>query len=71
VANQSFETIPLDQSMFVNAGDSVKVECTDYTANSGTYFYDGSITATLINMPTGNGPNRPAPTTHHALPPHL
>ena len=37
VANQTYETVPLDQAISVNAGDSVKVECTDYTSNNSTF----------------------------------
>ena len=38
--------------------------CSDYTSNTGTSFYDGGITSTLINTPAGDapkaGPARPA-----------
>ncbi len=69
VANQTYETLPLSQAISVNAGDSVKVECTNYTSNNSTSFYDGGITATLINNATGNAPK--ASPVHRSLPPHL
>jgi hypothetical protein len=69
VANQTYETLPLSQAISVNAGDSVKVECSDYTSNNSTSFYDGGITATLINNATANAPN--ASPVHRSLPPHL
>jgi hypothetical protein len=70
VPNQTYETIPLSQAISVAAGDSVRVECTGYTANTNTSFYDGGITATLINSASGNGP-RISPAQHPALPKHL
>ena len=69
VANQTYETVPLDQAISVNAGDSVKVECTDYTSNNSTSFYDGGITGTLINSATGNAPK--ASPMQRSLPGHL
>ena len=56
VPNQTYETLPLSQMVPLNAGGSATVECTGYTANSATSFYDGGITATLINSAAGNGP---------------
>lgn len=66
VANQTYETLPLDQAISVTAGDSVKVECSGYTGNSVTSFYDGGITATLISSATGNAAK--AGTLHRSLP---
>ena len=56
VANQTYETLPLSQNVALNAGGSATVECADYTSNAATSFYDGGITATLINSSTGNAP---------------
>ncbi len=68
-ANQTYETLPLSQAISVNAGDSVKVECSGYTANNGTLFYDGGITGTLINSATGNALK--ASPMQRTLPGHL
>jgi hypothetical protein len=39
----------------------VSVQCTDYTSNSATSFYNGAITATLIGSDNGSaGASRPA-----------
>ena len=48
-ANQSYETIPLAVSIAVPAGGVISVACTGYASNPTTEFYDGGITATLIN----------------------
>ena len=71
VANQTYETLPLSQNVALNAGGSATVECTDYTSNSATSFYDGAITATLINSSTGNAPRMSPQTAQPALPPRL
>jgi len=69
VPNQTYETLPLSQAISVSAGDSVRVECTGYTANAATSFYDGGITATLINSATGNAPlMRPGHPARAAMP---
>lgn len=52
VANDSFETLPLTDTISLAVGDQLAVWCSDYTANSGTHFSDGAITATLINSAT-------------------
>lgn len=69
VANQTYETLPLSQMVPLNAGGSATVSCSDYTSNASTSFYDGGITATLINSATGNAP-RMSP-AHPALPKRL
>ena len=72
VANQTYETLPLSQMVTLNAGGSATVSCSDYTANATTSFYDGGITATLINSATGNAPRMsPAHPAHPALPKRL
>lgn len=43
-ANLTYETIPVAVDVSVPAAGT----CADYTSNSGTSFYDGTITATLI-----------------------
>ena len=48
VANQTYETLPVAQDANVPAGSTVSMDCTGYTGNSATSFYDGGITATLI-----------------------
>lgn len=55
-ANQTYETVPVAVDASVPAGGTVSVQCADYTSNSATSFYDGTITATLIgsdNAPAG------------------
>lgn len=69
VANSGFQTLPLNQAVPLAAGQSVQVACGDYTANSGTSFYDGSMTGTLINSATGNAA-KPNLATRHPLSPH-
>ena len=72
VANQTYETLPLSQMVTLNAGGSATVSCSDYTSNNVTSFYDGGITATLINSATGNAPRLgPAHPAHPALPKRL
>ena len=71
VANQTYETLPLSQNVALNAGGSATVECTDYTSNAATSFYDGGITATLINSSTGNAPRMSPQEARPALPPRL
>ena len=69
-ANQTYETIPLSEAVSLQAGQAPEVECTDYTANSSTSFYDGGITSVLISSATGNSAAH-ANAPHHALPPRL
>ena len=69
-ANQTYETIPLSEAVSLQAGQAPEVECTDYTANSGTSFYDGGITSVLINSATGTSAAH-ANAPHHALPPRI
>jgi hypothetical protein len=71
VANQTYETLPLSQNVALNAGGSATVECTDYTSNAATSFYDGGITATLTNSSTGNAPQMSPQEARPALPPRL
>ena len=72
VANQTYETLPLSQMVTLNAGGSATVSCSDYTSNASTSFYDGGITATLINSAAGNAPRMsPAHPAHPALPKRL
>ena len=73
VANQTYETLPLSGAIGLASGDTVQVQCTDYTANSTTSFYDGGITSVLISSPTANATAhgvKPQP-VHRSLPPHL
>ena len=56
VANQTYETLPLDQNIVLAAGEMATVYCTGYTGNANTLFFDGGITATLINSASGNAP---------------
>jgi hypothetical protein len=67
VANQTYETLPLTGMMNLSAGAAPAVACADYTANANTSFYDGGITATLINSATGN--LAPATRVRPSLPP--
>ena len=68
-ANQTYETIPLSEMLPLNAGGSATVSCADYTSNATTSFYNGGITATLINSAAGNGPRMsPGHPAHPALP---
>jgi hypothetical protein len=69
VANSTFETLPLDQAVFLTAGQTVQVYCGDYTANGATTFYDGSMTGPLINSAIGNAA-KPGLGTRHPLSPH-
>jgi hypothetical protein len=70
VPNQTYETIPLSDAVSLQAGQAPEVECSGYTGNAGTSFYDGGITSTLISSSTGNSAAR-TKTPHHALPPRL
>jgi len=70
VANQTYETIPLSEAVSLQAGQAPEVECTGYTANSATSFYDGGMTSVLIGSATGNSA-ADANAPHHALPPRL
>jgi hypothetical protein len=71
VANQTYETLPLSEPVSLTAGATPQVLCSDYTANATTSFYDGGLTATLINSAAGNAANRPAAPRAAVLPPHL
>ena len=53
-ANATYETIPIAADLSVPAAGTVSVQCTDYTSNSGTSFYNGAITATLIGSDNGS-----------------
>ena len=70
VANQTYETIPLSEAVSLQAGQAPQVECTGYTANPATSFYDGGITSVLINSATGNSAAH-ANASHHTLPPRF
>lgn len=54
VSGLSYETIPLTGLMLLSAGQQPTVYCTDYTSDSSTEFYDGAMTATLMNSASGN-----------------
>jgi hypothetical protein len=69
VTGPTYETLPLSVMLPLNAGGSATVSCSGYTSNPGTSFYDGGITATLINSATGNAP-RMSP-AHPVLPKRL
>jgi len=69
-ANQTYETIPLSEAVSLQAGQAPEVECTGYTANPSTSFYDGGITSVLINSATGSSAAH-ANASHHALPPRF
>jgi hypothetical protein len=69
VPNQTYETLPLAGEASLNAGDTATVLCTGYNANANTHFYDGGITATLINSDTAAA--HPAPIAQPSLPPAL
>jgi hypothetical protein len=72
VSVQTYETLPLSQMVPLSAGGSATVSCADYTSNASTSFYDGGITATLINSATGNAPRlSPAHPAHPVLPKRL
>jgi hypothetical protein len=45
------------------------VQCSDYTSNATTSFYDGGVTATLISNGASNA--KPATPARHVLPPRL
>ena len=73
VGNQTYETLPLSGPISMSAGDTPQVQCTGYTSNNATSFYDGGITSVLINSPTGSAAahkvsQRPF---RQSLPPHL
>jgi hypothetical protein len=59
-ANATWQTIPLVWGVSLTAGQGVQVVCGDTTDDDATFFYDGSMTATLINNP---GTDRPSMTT--------
>jgi len=70
--NQTYETLPLTGAISASAGDTLEVQCADYTSSNVTTFYDGDITSVLISS-TGNAAahaakSRPA---RPSLPPHL
>jgi hypothetical protein len=73
VGNQTYETLPINEAISANAGDVLFVQCADYTNSNVTEFYDGSMTAVLINSQAGNAAaheakSRPA---RPSLPPSL
>jgi hypothetical protein len=70
VASASYETIPLTAAMTISAGDKPAVYCADYTSSTGTSFYDGGITGTLITSAAGNSP-RAGAGEHRVKPPRL
>jgi hypothetical protein len=70
VPNQTYETLPLSAAISLQAGQAPEVECTGYTANNNTSFYDGGITSILITNATGNTAARPN-VPHLALPPRV
>lgn len=51
---QSYATIPLTGLMQLSAGQQPTVYCTDYNSDSATEFYDGDMTATLMNTVSGD-----------------
>jgi hypothetical protein len=53
VANQTYETVPIAYSVALSAGDQLGVDCAGYAGDSGTSFYNGGITATLIHSDNG------------------
>jgi hypothetical protein len=57
VSNQTYETLPLTYSGALAAGDHISVECSDYTSNANTSFYDGGGTALLIHSDNGSAPS--------------
>jgi hypothetical protein len=70
--NQTYETLPLTGAISASAGDTLEVQCADYTSSNVTTFYDGDITSVLMSS-TGNAAahaakSRPA---RPSLPPHL
>ena len=69
VANQTYETLPLSQMVSLAAGSVPTIACSGYTSNAATSFYDGGITATLINSASGNVKQAAQP--RHVLPPRL
>ncbi len=56
VESATFETIPLNSLVFLHKGEQPTTFCTDYTGDSGTVFYNGSMTATLIDNAYISGP---------------
>jgi hypothetical protein len=71
VPNISYQTVPLSLALPLNAGDTLQIACSDYNSVSSTSFYNGGLTATLINSSTGNA--RSLAPVHKALtlPAHL
>jgi hypothetical protein len=67
-ANLTYETVSLTAALPLLAGDVLTADCSDYTSNASTSFYNGGITATLIGSPTGNAA-RLTPARHQNLPP--
>lgn len=70
VSNQTYETIPVSGLLNLSAGQSAGVECSGYTGNSATSFYDGALNATLVNSAVGNAPALSTRGTR-GLPTHL
>jgi hypothetical protein len=64
VPNQTYETLPLAVSVAVPAGGTISIQCTGYTASPQSSFYDGAVTATLIDSD-----NPSAAATHTAAAP--
>ena len=53
----------------VPEGGTISIQCADYTSNAGTSFYDGGVTATLIDSDNGAAPSASRPVRKsHALP---
>jgi hypothetical protein len=68
VPNPTYETLPLAVSIGVPAGGTISVACSGYTANATTLFYDGGITATLIDSDNASAAAEHAAARPPALP---
>jgi hypothetical protein len=69
VPNQTYETLPVSMAVSLNAGDTVEIECSGYTGAAATSFYDGGLTATLINSSNANAAKQAPRTPGATLPP--
>jgi hypothetical protein len=52
VANETYETIPLEADVPLSAGDSITVSCNGYVGGAETAYYTGTLDAILVDHVT-------------------
>jgi hypothetical protein len=71
VPNLSYQTVSITDTLFLPAGTVLSVQCSDYNSVSQTSFYNGGITATLIDNDNPTASVTPANVKPLKLPPLL